>query len=74
MKIGAYQFAVSGDIEKNTEVIIAAMNQATEQNVRLLVFLECALTGYPPYDIENSSSIDADKVMYSLKRIQDIAD
>lgn len=73
MKIGAYQFAVSGDIEENMEVIIAAINQATEQNVRLLVFPECALTGYPPYDIENSSSIDADKVTDSLKKIQEVA-
>lgn len=74
MKIGAYQFAVTGDVEKNTEFIISAINQASAQNVRLLVFPECALTGYPPYDIESSSQIDAEKVTESLNRIQRAAE
>ena len=74
MKIGAYQFAVTGNIDKNTECSLMAMNQALEQKVRLLVFPECALTGYPPYDIGSSSCIDVDKVMNSLKTIQRAAD
>lgn len=57
MKIGAYQFAVTGDIKQNMETIKKAVEQAAFENVKLLVFPECALTGYPPYDIENPSKI-----------------
>lgn len=70
MKIGAYQFAVTGDVVNNTDLIIGAIRQAAEQQVRLLIFPECALTGYPPYDIPNSSQIDDQKVMESLTKIQ----
>lgn len=72
MKVGAYQFAVTSDVEKNTELIIGAISQAAAKQVRLLVFPECALTGYPPYDIANSSQIDDQKVMESLSRIQKV--
>ena len=74
MKIGAYQFAVTGNIENNTEVIIDAIYQAAAQQVRLLVFPECALTGYPPHDITNSSQVNNQKVMESLKYIQKVAE
>ena len=62
MKIGAYQFGVTGDIASNFETIKMAAAQAAEQGVRLLVFPECALTGYPPRDMENSAAVDFEKV------------
>ena len=48
MKIGAYQFGVTGDIERNFRAIERAVGLAVKQGVHLLVFPECALTGYPP--------------------------
>ena len=48
MKIGAYQFVVTGDIRENFACIEKAILAAARQNVRLLVFPECALTGIPP--------------------------
>lgn len=57
MKIGAYQFAVTGSIDKNMEVICKAVSLAAEKSIRLLVFPECALTGYPARD-EQPSNID----------------
>lgn len=74
MRIGAYQFAVTGDIERNTESILEAINQAAVQKVRLLVFPECALTGYPPYDIASSAYVEISKVAEGIKRIQNAVD
>ncbi len=48
MKIAAYQFAVSGDILKNYCIIKKAIYEAGNQEVSLLVFPGCCLTGYPP--------------------------
>ncbi len=48
MKIGAYQFAVTNNINHNMEIIKKAIIQASHEGVKLLAFPECALTGYPP--------------------------
>ena len=58
MIIGAFQFAGSGDISNNFEAMRNAIIQASSQNVRLLVFHECALTGYPPLKTSNAKEID----------------
>ena len=58
MRLGAYQFPVSGDIVKNMEKIKAAAAWAASEGVRLLAFPECAVTGYPPRDIPSSAGVD----------------
>lgn len=58
MKIGAYPFAVTGDIRRNMDIIESAVLQAVQQQVQLLVFPECALTGYPPRDLKCSAHVD----------------
>ena len=60
MKIAAYQFAVSSDVSKNLEIIEQAIIKAGKNGVELLVFPECALTGYPPRDIKSSSEVEFD--------------
>ncbi len=72
MKIGAYQFAVTGDTKHNLEIIEKAVIQAANKNVRLLIFPECALTGYPPRDIENSASIQFDELLSAYERLQNL--
>lgn len=62
MKIGAYQLAVSGDLNRNFQIMKKAIAQAAEQGVRVLAFPECALTGYPPRDIASSAAVDFEKV------------
>ncbi len=57
MKIGAYQFAVTYSIEWNMSAIRKAIILAAKESVRLLVFPECALTGYPKND-ERSANVD----------------
>lgn len=50
MRIGLYQFAGSSRISDNMAHICRAVKGAAAQSVRLLVFHECALCGYPPLE------------------------
>ena len=74
MKIGAYQFAINSDIEYNFGIIKAAINQAVEKDVKLLVFPECALTGYPPRDINYSADVDFVKLNVVYDQLQELVD
>lgn len=60
MKLGAYPFPVSGSVAANLEHIRHGIRQATAQGVELLIFPECALTGYPPRHIPSPMVIDFD--------------
>ncbi len=42
---------IVGNIESNRDIIIDACQQAFEQQARIIVFPELALTGYPPEDL-----------------------
>lgn len=74
MKIAAYQFAVSGDIRNNFEEIKKAISMAKENLVELVIFPECALTGYPPKDIPDSTRIDFKLVDDICHKLQMLAD
>lgn len=73
MKIGAYQFAVTGSIQDNLNIMKKAIMDTAVQNVELLIFPECALTGYPPRNIANSVAVDFDEVTAALEQLQDMA-
>ena len=66
MRIGAYQFAVTGVIENNLAAVQRAVSQANARGVELLIFPECALTGYPPHTIKDPSSVDFQKLSHAL--------
>ena len=70
MRIAAYQFAVTGDMVENFEKIKNAILLAKKNAVQLLVFPECALTGYPPRDIKSSSEVVED----CCKKLQELSD
>ena len=74
MKVATFQFAVSSDVSKNLEIIERAIIQAEKNGVELLVFPECALTGYPPRDIKSSSEVDFDLVHESCVRLKETCD
>lgn len=74
MKIAAYQFAVSSNIQKNMESIEKAINEAKGRKTELLVFPECALTGYPPRDIPSSSRVDFAMIEECCLRLKRICD
>ena len=58
MKIGLFQFACCDNTESNYLTMFRAIKKAKENNVRLLLFPECALTGYPPIEISSVKQID----------------
>ena len=74
MRIAAYQFAVTGDMVENFEKIKNAILLAKKNAVQLLVFPECALTGYPPRDIKSSSEVRFDLVEDCCKKLQELSD
>lgn len=74
MIIGAYQFEGSGNISNNFETMRNAIIQASLQNVRLLVFHECALTGYPPLKISNAKEIDYSLVADCMSNFQRLSE
>lgn len=73
MRIGAYQFSVTGSIDENRKVILKAISEAASQKLDLLVFPECALTGYPPYDVPDSAAVDFHRVAACLEELQNTA-
>ncbi len=74
VKIGAYQFAVTSDIDYNFVTIKNAIKKAVEKGVKLLVFPECALTGYPPRNINCSADVDFNKLDVVYAQLQELVD
>lgn len=70
MKIGAYQFAVTNDISRNLNIMEQAIAQATQEKIRLLIFPECALTGYPPRDIESPASVNFEELTIAQEQLR----
>ena len=73
MRIGAYQFAVSGNIEQNFQHFQKAIRQAAEESVQLLAFPECALTGYPGGDIQSSNEVEHSLLAKSIIQLEELA-
>ena len=70
MRIGAYQFKVTGSIEDNLIHIQEGVEKASGAGVRLLVFPECAVTGYPPHCIRSAHDVQDDAVRSAHRRLQ----
>ncbi len=73
MKIGVYPFASADNIAGNLNKICGAIEQAASEQVRLLVFHECALCGYPPVETD-IEKIDNAGVEAALGRISGLAE
>ncbi|MCB2179768.1 carbon-nitrogen hydrolase family protein [bacterium] len=73
MKIGVFQFSNSGEVHENLDSIFRGIKEAAIQNVRLLVFQECALCGYPPIEVESRDAIDFQAMAQAMETIQDAA-
>lgn len=60
MRIGVAQInPVLGDCKTNREKILKAVEEAVEKRCSLIVFPECALLGYHPFDLlERASTVD----------------
>lgn len=60
IRIAAYQFAGSGDMDDNFMNIQRGIKEAAKCGTRVLAFHECALTGYPPIEC-HMGGIDFEK-------------
>jgi NAD+ synthase (glutamine-hydrolysing) len=72
--VAAYQFEVSDDINENYDNICKALIMAKmEENVQLIVFGECALSGYLGIDIESVDDIDYENLELCLENLGKLA-
>jgi len=73
VKIGLYQFPVTGNIGENLRFIRRAVGLAKAQSVRLLAFCECALTGYPPEKVKSAAAVDGGALDGAFSELQALA-
>ncbi|MEA4938151.1 MAG: carbon-nitrogen hydrolase family protein [Christensenella sp.] len=72
MKVGLFQFVMTDHPIENMTRIRAAVIEAAQQDVELLLLPECALTGYPKADPHTIQMIDfqeAEHVLGELERL-----
>jgi omega-amidase len=69
IRLATAQFELTDNIDRNFEAIFELSKKAVKADSRLIVFPECALTGYPGGDMDDLSRIDPQKVMEALQRI-----
>ena len=74
MIIAAYQFDICGRTNDNLIVILKAIREAASKGVDLIVFPECALSGYPPYDRACSDEVDEAETVQALKTVRNLSD
>ena len=74
MRLAAYQFGVTGDVKQNMSVIVSAVRQAAEQKADLVIFPECAVSGYPPKNIAKAENIDFSAVDRAIKELKELSD
>ncbi len=73
MRVGVYQFPGSADIQRNHETIKTAVINAAANQVRVLVFQECAACGYPPVETPEIKEIDYKKLDEYFVEIKQLA-
>ncbi len=73
LRIGAFQFAGSGNIESNLAAVKRGIAGAAEENVRLLLTQECALCGYPPVEVASVAAIDRHCQLEAYEEISKLA-
>ena len=74
LRIGAYQFAVGSNITDNFHAVCRGVEEAVRQNIRLLVFPECALTGYPPRDIKSAADVNFEELNVAYQEIKKMSE
>ncbi len=67
------QFEVTDSVHRNLEMITALSGEAARKSSRLILFPECALSGYPGSDMEDLSAVDPDRVRKALENVGRLA-
>ncbi len=73
MKIALLQFRISKNSHKNYQTIKQAIDEAATSGAQVLVTQECALSGYPPIEIESVNDIDFEKQNAAFLEIIELA-
>ncbi len=73
MKVGLFQFAMTDHPIENITRIRAAVIEAAQQGVELLLLPECALTGYPKADPHTIKTISFQEVEHALVDLEWLA-
>lgn len=73
IKVAAFQFHGSGNLENNLLTLERGIKEAAQQNIRLLLTQECALCGYPPVETASVNSIPFDLINNSILKIKELA-
>ncbi len=74
MRVGVYQFPVTGNIKNNRKKIEEAIYEANYKKVKLLIFPECSLTGYPPRNVDNPLNVNFDELDDAYFLLQRLCD
>ena len=69
MKIAVCSFEVTGDIKKNVSKIMDMAGKAKSMKTDLAVFPECALTGYPPRDLNCAKDVSNKEIHEGISRL-----
>lgn len=73
LRIAAFQFAASGDVADNVAAVERGVVAAAGAGARLLVLQECALSGYPPLEVESVEAMDRAVLREAEGRMSELA-
>ena len=73
LTVAAFQFAASGDVDANVGAVERGARAAAGSGARLLVLQECALSGYPPLEIESVELMDRSRLRAAERRVVELA-
>ena len=73
VKVGTVQFQTSSQIAENLRKAKYFIEEASNQNVRVLLFPECSLCGYPPVEIDHVDSINYAELEEALFEIDKLS-
>ena len=71
--VAAAQMALSADVSANVRKIRAMAREARERRAQLVVFPECAISGYPPTHLNEGQELDGEALRRGLAAVQRLA-
>lgn len=73
IKLAGYQMPISADLDANLSKIEYGIKEASESRAQLVIFPECAVSGYPPLHHKTIEEIDILQIGLNNQRICELA-
>jgi len=73
LRVAAGQFQMQPNLDANLKTIKLLLRRAAKKNVELIVFPECGLTGYPPFDRKSLDFINQERTEKAVAELQKLA-